>query len=122
MDWNIVVTERYQEWFLSLDHKQQVAVHALVMVLKSIGPQLGRPYADTLSSYRKVRFKELRVQASGQPLRVFYKFDEDATCVLLCGGNKKGPKDKSFYRRMLETAENEYIAYLAWKTGNTQHD
>jgi hypothetical protein len=43
--------------------------------------------------------RELRVQSSGKPLRVFYAFDPRRMAILLIGGDKTS--DKRFYERMV---------------------
>ncbi len=118
MDWDIVVTDRYRNWFLSLTDKQQVAVHSRVKVLMELGPKLGRPYVDSIKLDKKFQCKELRIQASGKPIRVFFRFDPERICVLLCGGSKDGAGDKSFYKSMLQAAADEYQRYLQERLGD----
>jgi len=48
MTWEILVTDEYEAWFLGLTDEEQVDVLAMVDVLEIKGPQLSRPYADTL--------------------------------------------------------------------------
>lgn len=113
MAWKIVVTEEYERWFLDLNEEEQADVLAMVQVLEIRGPELGRPYADTLLGARRVRnLKELRIQHAGRPYRVFYAFDPARQAVLLCGGRKDGPKDKKFYRDMIARAEKLFLEYL----------
>lgn len=118
MDWDIVVTDRYRNWFLNLTEKQQVAVHSIVKVLMELGPKLGRPYVDSVKLGKKFQCKELRIQASGKPIRVFFRFDPERVCVLLCGGSKDGAADKSFYKSMLQMAADEYQCYIQERQGD----
>ena len=118
MDWEVVVTERYSKWFLKLTNKQQVAVHSIVKVLTKLGPELGRPYVDSVKLGTKFQCKELRIQAMGKPIRIFFRFDPERVCVLLCGGSKDGAGDKSFYKSMLQEAVDEYQRYLQEKSGD----
>jgi hypothetical protein len=113
MSWEILFTDEYGEWFLNLNDAEQVDVQAMVEVLEIKGPNLGRPHADTLSGTNKVKnLKELRIQHSGKPYRVFYAFDPKRRAVLLCGGRKDGKKDKTFYNRMIPIAEREFLQHL----------
>lgn len=113
MEWNIVVSKTYADWFLTLTDAEQVDVLAMVNVLQFKGPQLGRPYADTLhGSSHIINLKELRIQHAGKPYRVLYVFDPQRNAVLLCGGRKDGAKSKNFYQRMITIAEREYQNYL----------
>ena len=54
--------------------------------------------------------RELRVQSSGKPLRIFYAFDPRRSAILLIGGDKTG--DKRFYDRMIPVADDLYDAHL----------
>ena len=109
--WEIVTIEMFDEWFLGLNEEEQTDVLASIELLQVKGPQLGRPYADTLENTKDVKnLKELRVQHHGKPYRVFYAFDPKRKGVMLCGGNKTG--DKRFYKRMIPIAETEFLKYL----------
>jgi len=113
MTWEILYTGEYEGWFLDLTDEEQVDVLAMVEVLEMTGPNLGRPYADTLHDTSKVKnLKELRIQHDGKPYRVFYAFDPVRRAVLLCGGRKDGARDKQFYKKMIPIAEREFLAHL----------
>ena len=79
-------------------------------VLKRMGPNLGRPYVDSVKRSRHENMKELRVQSKGRPFRIFFAFDPLRRAVLLIGGNKTG--DKRFYARMIPIADMLYDDYL----------
>lgn len=113
MDWQVLITDEYEDWFLALTAAEQIDVQAMVDVLEIKGPNLGRPYADTLTGTEKVNnLKELRIQHAGNPYRVFYAFDPKRRAVLLCGGRKDGKRDKTFYKRMIPIAEREFMQHL----------
>lgn len=113
MSWTILVTETYEQWFLTLTINEQIDVLAMVDVLEIAGPHLSRPYADTLKGTDRVRnLKELRIQHAGKPYRVFYAFDPERRAVRLCGGRKDGKAAKQFYKRMIPMAEAEFLDYL----------
>lgn len=113
MPWTVLVTQEYEDWFLALDRAEQADVLAMVHVLAATGPDLGRPYADTLRGTDKVRnLKELRIQHAGRPYRIFYAFDPARRAVLLCGGRKDGRADKLFYARMIPLAEKLFLKHL----------
>jgi hypothetical protein len=113
MTWTVLITDEYEHWFLSLTNDEQIDVLAMVDILEIKGPQLSRPYADTLQGTKKVRnLKELRIQHAGKPYRVFYAFDPKRNAILLCGGRKDGSDDKQFYQQMIPIAEREFLNYL----------
>lgn len=113
MSWVILVSEEYRTWFLDLTDPEQEDVQAMVDILEITGPQLSRPYADTLKGSKQVKnLKELRIQHAGKPYRVLYAFDPKRRAILLCGGRKDGSKDKLFYNRMIPIAEVGFLTHL----------
>ncbi len=49
MVWPVETTEEFDEWFAGLDEAEQEEIYAVVGLLKTMGPQLKRPHADTLN-------------------------------------------------------------------------
>ncbi len=110
--WNVVTVEEFDNWFLPLTEEEQIDVLSYIKLLQVYGPNLGRPYADSLEGTQHVKnLKELRVQHKGRPYRVFFAFDPKRQAVLLCGGDKTG--DNRFYKKMIPIAEREFSNHLA---------
>ena len=109
--WNIELTDLFSSWYDSLDDIQRGDVLAGMLLLREKGPQLSRPYADTLIGSKFTNMKELRIQSKGQPLRAFYAFDPQRVGVVLCAGNKAG-NEKQFYKKMIPLAEKEFKLHL----------
>jgi len=103
--WHIDATEEYLEWFRELEPDVQGAVLSKVFLLEALGPQLGRPHADTLKGSRIKNLKELRARTSVHVLRVLYCFDENRQALLLIGGDKKGKNERDFYKSLIKYAE-----------------
>ena len=80
------------------------------MVLSEIGPNLGRPYVDTVYDSKYSNMKELRVQSRGNTFRIFFAFDPTRSAIVLIGGDKKGVK--RFYVNMVKRADELYEAHL----------
>jgi len=68
-------SDEFDRWWAACSEALQDAIAAHVGLLERIGPQLGRPYADTLGGSTISNLKELRVQHRGQPCRILYAFD-----------------------------------------------
>jgi hypothetical protein len=83
------------------------------LILKELGPSLGRPYVDTIENSKHKNMKELRVQNKKRLFRIFFAFDPDRNALLLIGGDKRG--DKRFYQRMIPIADELYDCYLEVK-------
>lgn len=110
--WHIIATKEFEQWFDSLSIKEQDRIEAGLDLLRRFGPQLGRPHVDTLEDSSYPNLKELRTSTSASVLRTFFAFDPKQDCVLLCGGDKQGKKEKRWYRQMITAAERLYTEHL----------
>ena len=45
-------------------------------------------------------------------LRVAFAFDTQRVAQVLCGGNKKGVSQKSFYKKLIDKADKLYSLHL----------
>lgn len=75
--WVIKTTDTFDDWFITLPQKERCSVTASMLILSVKGPNLSRPYADTIHGSRFRNMKELRIQCHGDPLRAFYAFTPD---------------------------------------------
>lgn len=110
MAYTVNASEEFSEWFSAQEKSLKRAVAAHIGLLEDQGPQLRRPYADTLEGSRLSNLKELRVQHRGEPYRILYAFDPERKALLLIGGNKAG--DKRWYKRMIPLAEAIFERHL----------
>lgn len=109
--WNILTTDTFDQWFDAQDDHDRAKVLASMIVLKEQGPELKRPYADSVKGSKFPNMKELRVQSKGDPIRAFFAFDPERQGILLCAGHKT-QRDKRFYDVMLHIADKEFAAHL----------
>jgi hypothetical protein len=110
--WEVATTDEFDAWFADLGEDTQVEVVAKVELLKLLGPQLGRPHADTLKDSNYSNMKELRADARNQVLRIAFAFDPDRSAILLLGGNKSGVSQKRFYKQLIARADALYDEHL----------
>ncbi|MGP6157018.1 MAG: type II toxin-antitoxin system RelE/ParE family toxin [Vulcanimicrobiaceae bacterium] len=110
MAWAVEYTDQFEAWYLALDEQQQDRIDFVVGLLEGKGPLLGRPYVDTIRASQYPNMKELRVQAAGDPIRVFFAFDLRRAAILLIGGDKTG--DEQFYERLVPVADALYAEHL----------
>ena len=115
MTWKIVQTEEFQDWFDSVGIRLKEDIVAHVEILGQMGPQLSRPYADTIKGSSIKNLKELRFTSHEKVIRIFFVFDPDRNGVLLIGGNKAGKGGSSFYKKMIDHSEKIYRKYLISK-------
>lgn len=107
----VKITDEFKVWFDEQSNETQDRIVAYLLLLKEVGPQLSRPFADTLNSKEFNNLKELRVQLHGDPYRIFYAFNPLRQAIILCAGNKKG-NEKQFYQQMIPVAEKLYKKHL----------
>ncbi len=106
--WNIKQTEEFQDWFDEADDVLQDDIVEHIEILKQFGPNLGRPYVDTLKGSKLKNLKELRFNSGDKVIKVFFVFDPERSAVLLIGGNKAGSGNKKFYDLMIALSEKIY--------------
>lgn len=110
MPFTVNTSDTFDNWFTPLEEALQDDILFVVRLLQEHGPQLRRPYADTLEGTTLSNLKELRVQHRGQPYRILFAFDPKREALLLIGGNKAG--DKRWYKRMIPVAEAIFEKHL----------
>ena len=106
----VTFSSEFGSWFSEQEKPLQRALLMYVGLLEEYGPQLSRPYADTLKGSGLKNLKELRVPYHGDPYRILYAFDPKRQALLLVGGNKAG--DKRWYDRMIPLAETVFAKHL----------
>ncbi|HOA08117.1 MAG TPA: type II toxin-antitoxin system RelE/ParE family toxin [Spirochaetota bacterium] len=114
--WEIERTDEVAVWIMNLDENSRQAVLKSLLILREIGPNLGRPYVDSIKQSRYQNMKELRIQNKLKVYRILFIFDPKRKAVLLIGGDKRGKKD--FYDIMIPAAEKLYDKYLKGRYQN----
>lgn len=117
--WQVEFRENFRLWLVEQPKDCRLRIIASVNLLKEFGPQLGRPYVDSVKGSFFSNMKELRIQAKSRPIRAFFVFDPKRKAIILCAGDKSN--DKTFYERMIHIADLEYEEYLSELTGE-KHD
>lgn len=110
--WTVITTDVFQRWFAQQDDNVQEEFLAVLTILRSDGPNLGRPQVDTLYGSAFSNMKELRIQVCGHPYRACFAFDPLRQGIILCAGDKKGRDEKRFYKKLIALADAEYSAHL----------
>jgi hypothetical protein len=113
MAWDVDFHSQFVPEFAALDEDVQDELLAHVEVLKTFGPQLGRPRVDTLAGSRHANMKELRFDAADGVWRFAFAFDPTRKAIILCGGDKSGGSQGRFYRQLIDTADKRFDAHLA---------
>lgn len=110
MVWEVEYTNEFGEWWQTLNEGQQNDVAAVVNLLVAKGPSLPFPFSSAINGSKHSHMRELRVQSSGNPLRIFYAFDPRRTAILLIGADKTG--NDRFYQEYVPIADRLYDRYL----------
>ncbi|UXS39065.1 addiction module toxin RelE [Agrobacterium tumefaciens] len=111
MSYVVEYTDKFGTWWETLEESEHISIDAHVQKLEERGPRLPFPYSSGIYGSRHAHMRELRIQSSGKPLRIFYAFDPRRMAILLIGGDKTG--DKRFYDRMIPIADDLYDEHLA---------
>jgi hypothetical protein len=110
MEYAVEYTNEFADWWEELSSTQQDDVNVSVELLMSRGIALKFPHSSGINGSRHSHMRELRVQSSGNPLRVFYAFDPRRCAILLIGGDKTG--NDRFYEEYIPIADRLYDIYL----------
>lgn len=108
--WSIDRTEQISEWIKELDEDAKEAILKSLLILREIGPSLGRPHVDSIKESRHNNMKELRIQNRQRLFRILFAFDPDRKAILLVGGDKRG--DKLFYQKIIPLADYLFDKHL----------
>lgn len=112
MKWTVQFCNQFEEEFDVLNEAVQDQLLAHALLLEKFGPQLGRPYVDTLNGSKYAKMKELRFKANGGVWRVAFAYDPNRHAILLIAGNKSGTGKVKFYKELIRKAEQRFAAHL----------
>ena len=112
MTWKVAFHPKFDPEFdaLAVAVQDELLTHA--NLLKTFGPSLGRPWADTLKGSRHANMKELRFKASGGVWRVAFAFDPARQAILIMAGDKAGVSKNRFYRELIHKADRRLDEHL----------
>jgi hypothetical protein len=60
--WEVEFSGAFGRWWRTLTEGERVSLSASVILLRQLGPLLGRPHADSVKGSRHANMKELRTQ------------------------------------------------------------
>jgi hypothetical protein len=109
--WEILFHRDFDEWFAKQEKGLRRETWSLLDVLARVGPQMGRPYVDTIEASAFRNMKELRVQYKGKPWRILFAFDPNRNAVMLVGGTKVGKEN--WYDVQIPIADQRFAQYLS---------
>jgi hypothetical protein len=110
MTWFVEYTDEFESWWQTLSEQQQNDIVAVVTLLEEKGTNLPFPYSSAIVGSKLSHLRELRIQSSGRPVRIFYAFDPRRIAILLIGGDNTG--NDRFYEQYIPIAERLYQIYL----------
>ena len=110
MEWEVEYTDKFGQWWETLDEAEQESIDTVVRLLEQYGPHLQQPYSSGVEGSKYGRMRELRIQHQGRPYRVLYAFDPKRTAILLIGGDKTG-QDR-WYKEFVPQADRLYTEHV----------
>lgn len=75
MNWDVRLHDAFEAEFLAFERGVQTELLAVAKLLAEYGPQLSRPYVDTLKGSKHTNMKEMRFSAADGEWRVAFAFD-----------------------------------------------
>jgi hypothetical protein len=112
VSWVVEFHDDFEPEFLAFEQPIQDALLAVARLLSDDGPQLGRPYVDTLKGSKYVNMMELRFEAANGEWRVAFAFGPKRNAILLVAGDKSGGSQKRFYKQLIAKADKRFSAHL----------
>jgi hypothetical protein len=112
MPWTVLFHDAFDPEFEALPPPVQEALVAMATLLRTHGPMLGRPHADTLAGSRHANMKELRFTAQDGVWRAAFAFDPVRRGVILVAADKAGGAQKRFYKALIAKADKRFTAHL----------
>ena len=116
--WIVEFHDDFEPEFNELNEDVQDGLLMATSLLKTYGPNLGRPHADTLEGSQFVNMKELRFRVGQGVWRVAFAFDPGRRAILLVAGDKGGVHQRRFYQDLVRTADRRFAAHLEALKGN----
>jgi hypothetical protein len=106
--WKVEFHDEFLPEFRAFSDPVRQQIYSLIEMLTVFGPQLGRPWVDTLKGSTLLNMKELRFDADNGAWRVAFAFDVERKAILLVGGDKSGASQNKFYRTLIKIAEGRF--------------
>ena len=113
MNWTVEFHGEFVPEFRSLHKRVQDEAYAIAHLLEQFGPQLGRPWVDTLNGSRHANMKEMRFGAADGEWRLAFAFDPKRRAMFLVAGDKSGGSARRFYRALIRKADERFDRHLA---------
>jgi hypothetical protein len=113
MAFAVIFHDAFAPEFDALDRNVQLAMAKGLNALTIEGPQLGRPWVDTLKGSAYGNMKELRVTANKAEWRVAFAFDPIRQAILLAAAVKGGRKESRVYAKLIRVADARFTAHIA---------
>ncbi|HIK12792.1 MAG TPA: type II toxin-antitoxin system RelE/ParE family toxin [Oscillatoriaceae cyanobacterium M33_DOE_052] len=110
--WTVILHKDFEPEFDALNDIVQDELLNRKALLQQAGPQLGRPYADTLKGSKHPNMKELRFNADNGVWRVAFAFDPDRQAIILVAGDKAGQNESRFYKQLIAKADARFDQHL----------
>lgn len=117
MPWAVFFAADFEPEFREMPEEAQEALAATVRHLREFGPKATRPQVGTLKGSAYSNMKELRFHTATGEWRAAFAFDPLRQAIVLVCGSKSGEAQAVFYKRLIDTADKRFAAYLEWLKG-----
>jgi hypothetical protein len=112
MTWEVRLHDAFEAEIAAFERDVQTELLAIARLLSEYGPQLGRPYVDTLNGSKHANMKEMRFSAADGEWRAAFAFDPERNAIVLVAGDKSDGSQKRFYKQLVAKADSRFSAHL----------
>ena len=113
MTWTVLFHPDFREELRTFaEPVREELVAAIYHVVNNGGPNVGRPYVDTLEGSKYFNMKELRFLADNGVWRAAFAFDPKRRAVVFVAGNKTAKNQRRFYLDLIRIADLRYADHL----------
>jgi hypothetical protein len=110
--WEVLMSEQVSTWLEVQPRSTRKRVDELLLILRLVGPQLGRPTVDSITGSSIHNLKELRVSSTRKEApRILFCFTKERVALLLVAGDK-AHNWSDWYGRAIQQAEEQYEQFL----------
>jgi hypothetical protein len=115
MKWKVLFHDSFYAEFCEYSEAIQNNIVEHAKMIEAFGPQLGRPYVDTLIGSLYSNMKELRLDIDNGVWRIAFAFDPKRDAILLVAADKKGKHQTRFYKTLIKKADSRFKEHLERK-------
>ena len=111
-NWTVELHDDFKPEYDAFSVEVKKVMVQRLKLIEEFGPNLARPYVDTIKGSKHANLKEFRFDADDGVWRGLFAFDLERKAIVLVAGDKSGTSEKRFYRDLIKKAEQRFDKHL----------